>query len=50
MGLVAAGPDSAHSAIGADGGLFAFGDARFRGSRSGIRIHVSKIVGLVPTG
>jgi hypothetical protein len=36
--------------IGADGGLFAYGDAPFQGSLPGIGVHVSNIVGAVPTG
>ncbi len=35
--------------VGADGGVFAFGDAGFFGSLPGIGIHVSNIVGIVPT-
>jgi hypothetical protein len=35
--------------IGADGGIFAFGDASFEGSLPGIGIHVTNIVGAVPT-
>ena len=35
--------------IGADGGVFAFGDAPFGGSLPGIGIHVTNIVGAVAT-
>jgi len=35
--------------VGSDGGVFAFGDATFKGSLPGDNIHVSDIVGVVPT-
>ena len=35
--------------VGSDGGVFAFGDAGFVGSLPGIHVHVSDIVGVVPT-
>jgi hypothetical protein len=35
--------------LGSDGGIFAFGDAPFIGSLPGLTIHVSNIVGAVPT-
>jgi hypothetical protein len=35
--------------IGADGGVFTFGDATFDGSLPGIGIHVTNIVGAVST-
>jgi len=35
--------------VGADGGVFAFGDAGFVGSLPGINVHVSNVVGVVPT-
>ena len=34
--------------VGTDGGIFAFGDARFRGSMGGERLN-QPVVGLVPT-
>ncbi len=35
--------------VGKDGGVFAFGDAGFVGSLPGLGVHVSDIVGVVPT-
>jgi hypothetical protein len=35
--------------IGADGGVFAFGDAGFIGSLPGLGVHVGNVVGAVPT-
>ncbi|MGO9458058.1 MAG: hypothetical protein ACLP62_13625 [Acidimicrobiales bacterium] len=35
--------------IGADGGIFDFGDAGFVGSLPGVAVHVTDIVGAVPT-
>ena len=36
--------------IGADGGVFAFGDATSQGSLPGVGVHVTNVVGAVPTG
>ncbi len=36
--------------IGADGGIFAYGDAGFVGSLPGLGVSVRNIVGAVPTG
>ena len=33
--------------MGADGGFFTFGDAKFHGSLPGIHIHVKDVVGMV---
>jgi len=33
--------------VGRDGGLFAFGDAKFHGSVPGLHLHVSDVVGMV---
>ena len=35
--------------IGADGGIFAFGDAPFDGSLPGMGVQVANIVGAAPT-
>jgi hypothetical protein len=35
--------------VGTDGGLFGFGDAGYFGSLPGLHVHVSNIVGMVPT-
>lgn len=35
--------------VGADGGVFGFGDAGFVGSLPGLRVHVNDIVAVVPT-
>jgi hypothetical protein len=35
--------------VGKDGGVFAFGNAGFVGSLPGLGVHVSNIVGVVPT-
>jgi hypothetical protein len=35
--------------VGADGGVFAFGDAGFVGSLPGLHIHVNDVVGVVAT-
>ena len=35
--------------VGSDGGVFAFGTAGFKGSLPGLGVHVSNIVGVVPT-
>ena len=45
---VAGGPAGAWL-VGADGGVFAFGDAPFLGSTGGLRAQLSPIVGLAPT-
>ena len=35
--------------VGRDGGVFAFGDAQFKGSLPGVGVNVSNIVGIAPT-
>jgi hypothetical protein len=50
IGIVPTNDGRGYWLIGADGGLFAFGDAPFRGSLPGVGVHVSDIVGAVPTG
>jgi hypothetical protein len=37
------------TALGKDGGVFAFGDAGYAGSLPGEHVHVSDIVGIAPT-
>ena len=49
IGLVPTADDEGYSLIGSDGGIFTFGDARFIGSLPGIGIHITDIVGAVPT-
>jgi hypothetical protein len=49
IGLVPTADDSGYWLIGSDGGIFAFGDAPFVGSLPGLGVHVSDIVGAVPT-
>ena len=44
-----AGANSGYWMVGKDGGVFAFGNAGFVGSLPGIGVHVSDIVGVVPT-
>jgi hypothetical protein len=41
--------DQGYWLIGGDGGIFAFGDAPFVGSLPGLGIHITDIVGAVPT-
>ena len=50
IGIVPTNTGHGYWLIGADGGLFAFGDAAFQGSLPGLGIRVSNIVGAVPTG
>jgi hypothetical protein len=49
IGLVPTADDQGYWLVGGDGGIFAFGDAPFVGSLPGLGIHVTDIVGAVPT-
>ena len=49
IGLVPTSDDHGYWLIGGDGGIFAFGDAPFVGSLPGLGVHVTDIVGAVPT-
>jgi len=49
IGLVPTSDEKGYWLIGGDGGIFAFGDAGFVGSLPGLGIHVTDIVGAVPT-
>ena len=49
IGLVPTADDEGYWLIGSDGGVFAFGDSPFVGSLPGLGIHISDIVGAVPT-
>jgi hypothetical protein len=49
IGIVHTAGTAGYWLIGADGGIFAFGDAGFVGSLPGLGVHVTDIVGAVPT-
>ena len=49
VAIVATSDGAGYWLIGADGGVFAFGDAGFVGSLPALGVHVSDIVGAVPT-
>jgi len=49
IGIVHTADTSGYWLIGADGGIFAFGDAGFVGSLPGLTVHVTDVVGAVPT-
>ncbi len=49
IGIVHTADTNGYWHIGQDGGIFAFGDAGFVGSLPGLNVHVSNIVGAVPT-
>ena len=49
IGIVHTADTAGYWLIGADGGIFAFGDAGFVGSLPGVGVHVTDIVGAVPT-
>jgi hypothetical protein len=49
IGLVPTSGDQGYWLIGGDGGIFAFGDAPFVGALPSLGIHVTDIVGAVPT-
>ena len=49
VGVVPTTDGGGYWVVGADGGVFAFGDAKFLGSLPGVEVHVSDIVGIVPT-
>jgi hypothetical protein len=49
IGIVHTSDTQGYWLIGADGGVFAFGDAGFVGSLPGLGVHVTDIVGAVPT-
>ena len=49
IGIVHTADTGGYWLIGADGGIFAFGDAGFVGSLPGVTVHVSDVVGAVPT-
>jgi hypothetical protein len=49
IGLVPTADDQGYWLIGSDGGIFAFGDAPFVGSLPGLGVHITDIVGAVPT-
>ncbi len=49
IGLVPTADEQGYWLIGADGGIFAFGDAPFVGSLPALGIHITDIVAAVPT-
>ena len=49
IGIVHTAGTGGYWLIGSDGGIFAFGDAPFVGSLPGLTVHVTDIVGAVPT-
>jgi hypothetical protein len=49
IGIVHTAGTAGYWLIGADGGIFAFGDAGFVGSLPGVNVHVTDVVGAVPT-
>jgi hypothetical protein len=49
IGLVPTVDGNGYWLIGSDGGIFTFGDAPFVGSLPGLGVHVSDVVGAVPT-
>ncbi|HXQ58958.1 MAG TPA: G1 family glutamic endopeptidase, partial [Acidimicrobiales bacterium] len=49
IGLVPTSDEHGYWLIGGDGGIFAFGDAPFVGSLPGLGIHITDVVGAVPT-
>jgi uncharacterized repeat protein (TIGR02543 family) len=49
IGIVHTADTAGYWLIGADGGIFAFGDAGFVGSLPGLTVHVTDVVGAVPT-
>jgi hypothetical protein len=49
IGVVHTADTAGYWLIGADGGIFAFGDAGFVGSLPGVTVHVTDVVGAVPT-
>ncbi len=49
IGLVPTADEGGYWLIGGDGGVFAFGDAPFVGSLPGLGIHITDVVGAVPT-
>ena len=49
IGIVHTADTAGYWLVGSDGGAFSFGDAPFIGSLPGITVHVSDVVGAVPT-
>ncbi len=49
IGIVPTADTGGYWLVGADGGIFAFGDAGFVGSLPGLTVHVTDVVGAVPT-
>ncbi len=49
IGIVHTSDTAGYWLIGSDGGIFAFGDAPFVGSLPGVTVHVTNVVGAVPT-
>jgi hypothetical protein len=49
IGIVHTSDTGGYWLIGSDGGIFAFGDAGFVGSLPGVTVHVTDVVGAVPT-
>ncbi len=49
IGIVHTADTGGYWLIGSDGGIFAFGDAGFVGSLPGVTVHVTDVVGAVPT-
>ncbi len=49
VGVVPTADGKGYFLVGADGGVFTFGDAPFYGSLPGLGVHVDDIVGVVPT-
>jgi len=49
IGIVHTADTAGYWLIGSDGGIFAFGDAPFVGSLPGLTVHVTNVVGAVPT-
>ena len=49
IGIVPTADGGGYWLIGSDGGVFAFGDATEIGSLPGLTVHVTNVVGAVPT-
>jgi hypothetical protein len=49
IGIVHTADTGGYWLLGSDGGIFAFGDAPYIGSLPGLTVHVTNIVGAVPT-
>ncbi|MGH2928252.1 MAG: hypothetical protein ACRDL8_08620, partial [Solirubrobacteraceae bacterium] len=49
VGIAATADAGGYWLVGANGGVSAFGDARFRGSLPGRHVHVTDVVGIAAT-